>query len=511
MSLSWALPDGARAHLTHLNLPGVADYTERVTVFCRDRILELSFPSPYLRFHPTELVEKRSGAGPALRTTHHRVSYEESFRNELRAFHASVTTGAPVRASAEAAREDLNALLTAAADGREGGGLMRVGLFTDGLQHLSRRDAFAWCVEHGITDVEMSVGPWGARTHLDLDRLLADAAERAVLARDLAEFGLTFSAVNAAGNPLHPDPAAREEAQSALRGAVELARVLDVDRVITMAGCPGGRTGGPIGVFGLWSTSNDDEGLWAWQMAAEVGPYWRKLSDWAAATAPDVRICLELHPGVSVYSVETYRALRTYAAANVLVNLDPSHFWWQGADPVRVIGELSGVIGWAHGKDTTIYPDRVALRGVLDPTFPPDPASSSWHFSAVGDGHDLATWRASSAPCRTPGTTVSSPSSTRTRRSPRRSASRDPRPCSTTRSRREGPRWRTSPSLTSPGTRASPSRRSRTSCAARRWSRPPPRPGSRSRCARWVTGPTASRGRCASGPPRCSASSSPTR
>jgi predicted dehydrogenase len=113
VSLSWALPDGARAHLTHLNLPGVADYTERVTVFCRDRILELSFPSPYLRFHPTELVEKRSGAGSALRTTHHRVSYEESFRNELRAFHASVTTGAPVRASAEAAREDLNALLTA--------------------------------------------------------------------------------------------------------------------------------------------------------------------------------------------------------------------------------------------------------------------------------------------------------------------------------------------------------------------------------------------------------------
>ena len=41
---------------------------------------------------------------------------------------------------------------------------MRVGLFTDGLQHLSRRDAFAWCVEHGITDVEMSVGTVG-RAH----------------------------------------------------------------------------------------------------------------------------------------------------------------------------------------------------------------------------------------------------------------------------------------------------------------------------------------------------------
>jgi len=61
------------------------------------------------------LVEKRTGPeGPAsLRTAEYRVSYEESFRNELRAFHASVTTGAPVRASAEAAREDLRALLCA--------------------------------------------------------------------------------------------------------------------------------------------------------------------------------------------------------------------------------------------------------------------------------------------------------------------------------------------------------------------------------------------------------------
>jgi predicted dehydrogenase len=122
VSLSWALAGGARAHLTHLNLPGVSDYTERLTVYCRDRVLELTFPSPYLRFHPTQLVEKRSGGThpAALRTTHHRVSYEESFRNELRAFHASVTTGAPVRASAEAARDDLRALLTAvqvAADG----------------------------------------------------------------------------------------------------------------------------------------------------------------------------------------------------------------------------------------------------------------------------------------------------------------------------------------------------------------------------------------------------------
>jgi sugar phosphate isomerase/epimerase len=272
---------------------------------------------------------------------------------------------------------------------------VRIGLFTDGLKDRSRRDALTWAAAEGITDVEMSVGTWGARTHLDLAALLHDETARDDLRRDLDDTGIRFSAVNAAGNALHPDPAARAEAQGALRGAIELAALLGIDRVVTMAGSPGGRTGGPIGVFGLWSISNDDEPIWAWQMEHEVGPYWRAMSEWMAGAAPDVRVCLELHPGVSVWTLETYRALRTYAGANIGVNLDPSHFWWQGADPIRVIealAEIGPVIGWCHGKDTTLYPDRIALHGVLDHRFPVDAAWAPWHFSAIGDGHDAATW-----------------------------------------------------------------------------------------------------------------------
>ena len=119
VSLSWRLPGDGHAHLTHLNLPGVSSYRERVTAYCRDRVLELTFPSPYLRHHPTQLVEIRSAptepGRPAvgLTTTDCRVSYEEAYSNELRAFHASITTGAPVRADAEGARADLAALLDA--------------------------------------------------------------------------------------------------------------------------------------------------------------------------------------------------------------------------------------------------------------------------------------------------------------------------------------------------------------------------------------------------------------
>ena len=189
---------------------------------------------------------------------------------------------------------------------------MRIGLFTDGLKHLSRRDAFAWCVEHGITDVEMSVGTWGARTHLDLDRLLADAAERERARPRPRRVRAGLLCRERGRQPAPPgSDGAGGSAVARCAGRSSSRRVLGIDRVVTMAGCPGGRAGGPIGVFGLWATSNDDEGLWSWQMEPRSGRTGATLSDWAAATAPGVRICLELHPGVSVYSVETFRALRT--------------------------------------------------------------------------------------------------------------------------------------------------------------------------------------------------------
>ena len=112
VQLGFGLPGGGRVSMTHLALPGVPDYTERVTVYCSDRIVELTFPSPYLRHLPTRLTLRR-GAGPALEIQDHRVSYEEAFREQLRAFHAAACGEAPVLTPIEQARRDV-ALLTSA-------------------------------------------------------------------------------------------------------------------------------------------------------------------------------------------------------------------------------------------------------------------------------------------------------------------------------------------------------------------------------------------------------------
>jgi predicted dehydrogenase len=113
VSLSATLPGGGRAHMVHHNLPGVNDYHERMTLHCSDRVLELTFPSPYLRHRPTRLVERRGDGGIGLRSTEHHVSYEEAFREELRAFHRSISEGAPVMCDAIAGRDDVRTLIEA--------------------------------------------------------------------------------------------------------------------------------------------------------------------------------------------------------------------------------------------------------------------------------------------------------------------------------------------------------------------------------------------------------------
>jgi predicted dehydrogenase len=113
VSLSATLPGGGRAHLVHHNLPGVNDYCERLTLHCSDRVLELTFPSPYLRHQPTRLVEYRSDGPIGLRSTTHHVSYEEAFRQELRGFAAACAGRAPVLTPVEAGRADVALLIDA--------------------------------------------------------------------------------------------------------------------------------------------------------------------------------------------------------------------------------------------------------------------------------------------------------------------------------------------------------------------------------------------------------------
>jgi sugar phosphate isomerase/epimerase len=269
---------------------------------------------------------------------------------------------------------------------------VRLGLLTDGLAHMDLNEVIAWCAERGVHDLELGTGGYSPAPHIDLEALLAEDRARTEFTDRVREAGARISALNVSGNPLHPDQSIGFPHDHALRETLRLAAALEVDRVVAMSGCPGAAGTGswPIFAGGAWLP--DMEGLAEWQWSERILPYWRELSTWAAREAPGVVICLELHPGTSVYNAESYRRLREVTSDNVRVNLDPSHFWWQGIDPLRTARDLGDAVAFVHGKDTLLHPERIALHGVLDYRWPTGADEMPWHFCAVGEGRADDEW-----------------------------------------------------------------------------------------------------------------------
>ena len=269
-----------------------------------------------------------------------------------------------------------------------------IALLTDALGGLSLGDVLGWCGERGIAGVELGVGGYSSAPHVDRATLVADAGQRSALLEQMESTGIRLVALNASGNPLHPDLAVANEHDAALREAIVLAGELAVTRVVAMSGCPGGPGapgGWPVFAGGAWLP--DMEGLWEFQWAEIIQPYWEELSNWTTDRSPNVKICLELHPGTSIYNAASFNELRAATGENVMVNLDPSHFWWQGIDPIGTIDAIGGeAIGFVHGKDTILYPERIALSGLLDYRWPADTDTMPWHFGAVGTGRPVSEW-----------------------------------------------------------------------------------------------------------------------
>lgn len=97
---------GALLQMTHLFVPKIADYVERITLYFDDAAFELTFPSPYLNHFPTKLSVSRS-EGNVWQKTEYRASYAEAFVQELIGFYHSAVDGRPIRNTVEAAQRDL--------------------------------------------------------------------------------------------------------------------------------------------------------------------------------------------------------------------------------------------------------------------------------------------------------------------------------------------------------------------------------------------------------------------
>ncbi len=269
----------------------------------------------------------------------------------------------------------------------------RIGVVTEPLADRSLVDVMDWLTREvpEVTDLEIGTGGYAPATHCDMGALLHDPAARDAWMHEITSRGLRIGALNAWGNPLHPDPQLAAKHDADLRDTIRLAAALGVDRVVALAGCPAGAPGDQTPHFsgGGWLPYLED--IYRWQWEASVEPYWSGIAEFAHQEHEDLLICLELHPGTVVYNIESFNRIATLGKA-IAANIDPSHFFWMGMDPRAVAAALGDRAGHCHGKDVVFAPDHLALNGLLDRRWPRPPEAMPWNFAVVGRGRNPDWW-----------------------------------------------------------------------------------------------------------------------
>jgi sugar phosphate isomerase/epimerase len=259
----------------------------------------------------------------------------------------------------------------------------------------------------GLTSLELNSGGFFRDYHIHVSELLVSGDARAQFKAKLAGAGLALTALNNNANPLHPDPEVGQRHRREIHDAIDLAALIDVPVVVTMSGNPGAEPGAmaPSWVVSPWDSAYLDVLDYQWSL---VLPFWKD----AAAHAADkgIKLAIEMHPHLLVYNPPSLaRFLDLVNSDAVGVEMDPSHLFWQGIDPVGVIRRFGERVFVSAAKDTAIYaenlkrngflnnlwrrnegPDKVAFTGRYSANdYPEDP---SYEFVAIGRGHDTEFW-----------------------------------------------------------------------------------------------------------------------
>ena len=118
-----------------------------------------------------------------------------------------------------------------------------------------------------------------------------------------------------------------------------------------------------------------------WQWNEKLIPYWKETGKYAEEKG--VKIAMELHGGYSVYTpYPMIKMLEGTGCKSIGANLDPSHMWWQGIDPVKAARHLNkaGCLYHFLAKDTFVDPEYVSYYGVTDMEIFGNTYGRGWQF-----------------------------------------------------------------------------------------------------------------------------------
>lgn len=268
---------------------------------------------------------------------------------------------------------------------------MELGLVLDPRLDRSWEEALDLAVRNGVTHVEPCGGGHVPKGYVDPLALAADEEARAAFRDSVASRGLRIASLGVYGNPLHPDVERAQAAHADFVAMCEAAAALGVGRVTVISGVP---AGGPSDRAPNWivpSIYADLEHAYRWQWEEKLIPYWREACRIAAGHG--VTICMEPIGGFMVYNAQTFLRLREACGETLCANVDPSHVWWMGIDPLLLVEQLQGAVGYAHAKDVSLDARGVARDGVVPACRYDDWDARTWIYRAVGFGHPEPFWR----------------------------------------------------------------------------------------------------------------------
>ncbi|SHE70272.1 Sugar phosphate isomerase/epimerase [Seinonella peptonophila] len=269
---------------------------------------------------------------------------------------------------------------------------MKLGIFTVLFSEKPFEEMLDYVKESGLDAVEIGTGCYPGNAHCHVDELLEDTSKRKAFKKAIDERGLMISALSCHGNPISPDQKFAKESHETFTKTVQLAELLEVPVVNTFSGIPGADESSkhPSWPTLPWPPEYRDLADWQWEN--KIIPYWKEMSTFVEKHG--VKVGIELHGGFSVHTPYTMLKLREAVGESIGANLDPSHMWWQGIDPVAAIKILGkeNAIHHFHAKDTQIDQDNVNMYGLTDVQPFTNLSSRAWQFRTVGFGHGLKDW-----------------------------------------------------------------------------------------------------------------------
>jgi sugar phosphate isomerase/epimerase len=237
---------------------------------------------------------------------------------------------------------------------------MKLGFLTAPFPQTPLMEVADWAASVGFEVLEIACWPaasgptrrYAGTSHIDVANLTKSRATEVV--DEIAARGLSISGLGFYPNPLHPDPAHREQVIGHLKHVITAAEKMNVPLVNTFMGGDGAK-------------SQDEN----WEVALKVWPdivkfaqdHGRKIT---LENCPMIFSRDEWPAGHNIaWSPYIWRRILEQWRGTIGLNYDPSHLVWLMIDQERFIREFGPHILHFQAKDLEIDPDGLYERGTL--------------------------------------------------------------------------------------------------------------------------------------------------